>query len=163
MVAIDIIERIPVFTGLDRPTLVDLQDVIRRIHVPAEEFIFRQGEEAENLYYLESGEVGISVQMPECDRATVAIVSPGDCFGWSALVPPHRFTATATPLAESRILVIGGEELRIRMRRHSVLAWRVFENVSRTISERLAHARSRLAMSEWMHRHPMEPAPTRMR
>ena len=55
-------------------------------------------------------------------------------------------------MEESEVILIDGDELRWRMKRHPELAWRVFENLSGTISNRLSGARVRLITLEYEQR-----------
>lgn len=151
MLSADIIAKIPVFLGLDEPTIQELQEVVRRVHFSEGKLIFQEGKRARDIYYLESGGVRINMRLPG-RHGTVAIIRNGECFGWSALVPPYEFTASAIALEDSDVLMIDGEELRWRMKRHPELAWSVFENLAATISERLAGTRIRLVTLEYAHR-----------
>ncbi len=71
--------------------------------------VFRRGDSAEYLYILEEGRIRISVG----DLGTVArtIRNSGDLFGWSSLVGPGNYTASAQCLRRSRILRLSGRRV----------------------------------------------------
>jgi CRP-like cAMP-binding protein len=149
MISPSILARIPVFRGLPDLTAGEILEVVRRAEVTRGTKIFVEGEAARSIYYLERGKVVVSIAgRPGAAGGPVHVVEPGECFGWSALVPPHEFTAAAQAREDSTVLVIDGTELKWRMRRHPELAWAVFENLAATIAERLAGARVRLLAAE---------------
>ena len=144
MISPDILARIPVFRGLHEGTVEELLEIVRRVEYPAGAEIFREDSDAKDIYFLERGSVLVSIGTEAEGGGPVDIVRPGRMFGWSALVPPHVFTASARADEESHVIVIDGDELKWRMRRHPELAWSVFETLAATISGRLAGARIRL-------------------
>ncbi|MFZ0429523.1 MAG: cyclic nucleotide-binding domain-containing protein [Acidobacteriota bacterium] len=64
--------------------------------------VFRCSDSADYLYILEAGRIRISVG----DLGAVArtIRNPGDLFGWSSLVGPGNYTASAQCLKDSTVL-----------------------------------------------------------
>ena len=46
--------------------------------------------------------------VPGRDAVTVLTVEPGDCIGWSALVPPHRATSTIVALEPTTVVAFDG-------------------------------------------------------
>ncbi len=64
----------------------------------AEELIGREGDEANDLFFLKEGEIELRFEMPGRETGpemAISRVKPGDTFGWSALVPPHRYTLSS--------------------------------------------------------------------
>ena len=71
--------------------------------LPADAVVYRQGEAADNLYYLESGAVTIGAGSPDGEQAIVAVHGPGIFFGARSLgQKTHDVTATA--LLQSAII-----------------------------------------------------------
>ena len=63
-----------------------------------EERIGREGDEASDVFFLKEGEVELRFEMPGRESGpemAISRVKPGDTFGWSALVPPHRYTLSS--------------------------------------------------------------------
>ena len=82
------------------------QRFITRIANGAEEMsykkgavIFERGGDASHFCVLASGDVHIEVA--EAQEA-LAVSRPGEVFGWSALVEPYRYTATARCSQDTR-------------------------------------------------------------
>jgi CRP-like cAMP-binding protein len=65
--------------------------------------LFALGDAAESLYLIERGRIALSLPMRLAGRPRDVVVEEhdaGQTLGWSALIPPHRFTLTATaPIA----------------------------------------------------------------
>lgn len=73
------------------------------IALAAGDVLFGLGTEAESLYLIRRGRIALTLPMQIAGREEDVVIEehvPGQTLGWSALVPPHRFTLRATaPLA----------------------------------------------------------------
>jgi CRP-like cAMP-binding protein len=75
-----------------------------RLTLPAGRVLFTLGEAAERAYAIVSGRVSLTLPMEVGGREQDVLVeerNAGEMVGWSALVPPHRFTLTAKALIDS--------------------------------------------------------------
>lgn len=79
---------------------------IKAIHVKKQEVIFRPGQPAENLFLVLEGEVGLSLSGSEGHFVRLVVLTEGEFFGVSALVPGWRRVTHATALRDSRIAEI---------------------------------------------------------
>jgi len=70
------------------------------------EVVFAQGAECKGLYYIQSGQVKLSVLSRQGKEAIVALLGPSDFFGEGCLTGQTQAVATATALADSRIMHI---------------------------------------------------------
>jgi CRP/FNR family transcriptional regulator, cyclic AMP receptor protein len=70
------------------------------------EVIFAQGAHCKGLYYVQSGQVKLSVLSRQGKEAIVALLGPADFFGEGCLAGQRQAVATATALADSRIMHI---------------------------------------------------------
>ena len=70
--------------------------------------------------------------------ATVYTVGKGEIFGWSALVPPHRLTASARCQGKADVIMINGKELMEFLEKDRRIGYVVMKNLSALISSRLA-------------------------
>jgi SulP family sulfate permease len=75
----------------------------------AGQVLFDLGQPADALYLIRRGRVALSLPMLIGGRDEDVVIEehqPGETLGWSALVPPHRFTLKATaPLATDVLAV----------------------------------------------------------
>ena len=77
--------------------------------IPAGAVLFRLGDAAEAVYLIERGRLALSLPMRLGGRAQDVVVEEhdaGQTVGWSALIPPHRFTLTATAPLGTRVLAL---------------------------------------------------------
>jgi len=70
------------------------------------EFIVREGETANALYLIASGLVAIECNTTKGERATLAVLGPGDCLGELSLVDDHRPQRTASAVALERCTLV---------------------------------------------------------
>lgn len=99
--------------------------------------IFSEGTEAEYFYLLEEGRVSIESRLSRGLRFPIMAVSPGQAFGWSALVVPHQYTATALSLTPIRVNRIPKEAMLAMMRANSALGLVIMEKVASIIASRV--------------------------
>ena len=86
-----------------------------RMVVPAGTSLFRLGDPADRLFLVERGRIKLTLPMsvrgPEEDTF-VEERAPGQAVGWSALIPPYRFTLTATAaLYDAEVIALPREAL----------------------------------------------------
>ena len=68
--------------------------------------VFRQGDPADSLFYIEKGKVKLTVVSKRGKEAVVAILGAGDFLGEECLAGQKQRISTATPLSECRIVRI---------------------------------------------------------
>ncbi len=120
------------------------QRFITRIANSAEEqnykkgsIIFNKGEQASDFYVLAAGDVHIDIGATE---ETLAINRPGEIFGWSALVEPYRYTATARCVRDARVIKISRDLLETVIQEHPGEGLAVLKNLTAIIAGRLRYA-----------------------
>ncbi|MFH1242382.1 MAG: hypothetical protein V1689_08480 [Pseudomonadota bacterium] len=70
-------------------------------------------------------------------ETTVATVKPGQCFGWSSMVPPYRYTLSAYCASdECMILEVRRNDLIEVFERNYRIGYYVMGNLSRIIAKR---------------------------
>ena len=73
--------------------------------LPADTVLYRQGESAESLYYLESGAVMVGVASAAGEPIIVAVHGPGAFFGARSL-RSEAHKATASVLVQSTVIAV---------------------------------------------------------
>jgi CRP-like cAMP-binding protein len=86
--------------------------------------IYRQGDAATTVLYVQTGAVKLSVLSSRGKEAVVAVLGPGSFFGEGALTGAPRRLGHATAMEPSAVLVIDGEEMARRLREEPKLASR---------------------------------------
>jgi CRP-like cAMP-binding protein len=125
------------------------QRFITRIAKGAEEIsydkgalIFERGREASHFCVLASGDVRIEVVE---GQEALTVSRPGEVFGWSALVEPYRYTATARCSRDAKILKISRDVLEAAVKEHPSEGIAVLKNLTGIIASRLRYAYRQLA------------------
>jgi CRP/FNR family transcriptional regulator, cyclic AMP receptor protein len=68
--------------------------------------VFSQGDRSDSVFYVQSGDVRLSVVSATGKEAVLGVLGPGDFFGEGALAGQPLRLATATAMTESRLLEI---------------------------------------------------------
>lgn len=141
MVSGDVLKDFQLFEGLDAGELAEVARLCRERSYEEGSVIFAAGGSAEDVYLLKDGEVNIQVELVLYDleaRTTVYTVRKGETFAWSALVPPHKLTASARSRQKSEVVTINGKELMNLLEKNTHMGYVVMQNLSEVISSRLA-------------------------
>ncbi len=104
------------------------------------EVLFRLGDEAHALFVVERGRIALTLPMQVRGREEDVLVEervPGQTLGWSALIPPHRFTLKAAAPLETDVLVFTRQALAWYFSNHPAVGYVVTRNVASVIGQRL--------------------------
>jgi len=102
--------------------------------------LFHLGDEADNIYVVMRGRLRLTLPMQVCEREEDVLVeegSGGQAVGWSALIPPYRFTLTATAPLETELIALPREALKQYFAEHPETGQAVAWNLSCIIGQRL--------------------------
>jgi CRP-like cAMP-binding protein len=112
-----------------------------RLIVPAGTELFRLGDPADRLFLTERGRIRLTLPMQVRGRQEDVFVeegSPGQTVGWSALIPPYRFTLTAAAaLQEAEVLALPREALREYFAANPAAGYKIALNLAVVIGHRL--------------------------
>src|SRR5512139_55455 len=84
------------------------------IRLSASQLLFDLGAVADSIYAIRHGRIALTLPMQVCGREEDILVEergPGQTVGWSALIPPHRFTLKATAVLETEVLALPRQAL----------------------------------------------------
>ena len=66
------------------------------------DFIFREGEEANQFFIIREGEIALEIYREGHDPLTVQTLKEGEVLGWAWLVPPYRWRLDAQAIKLTR-------------------------------------------------------------
>ena len=141
MISTEILKSFGLFSGLGQSELAGIAKLCRERTYESGSVIFTIGGSATDVYLLETGKVDIQIEFKIHDyevMTTVYTVGKGEIFGWSALVPPHRLTASARCEGKADVIMINGKELMEFLEKDRHIGYVVMKNLSALISSRLA-------------------------
>jgi CRP/FNR family transcriptional regulator, cyclic AMP receptor protein len=99
-------------TGFDAQKFLDSAGIAKRIvDYRRNEVIFAQGDQGENVFYIQQGGVKLSVVSKTGKEAVVAMLGPTDFFGEACLADQKIRIGSATAITPSTVLVIGRKQM----------------------------------------------------
>jgi CRP-like cAMP-binding protein len=141
MIPLDLLRNLPHFEGVGEESLRAVARLTEHRAYQTGEELFREGQSAETLYILASGEVDILVDRPGHEPVLTDTLRTGDVLSWSAIVEPHQLTATCIARTACEVLAIDGLALRRLCAEDAMLGFRIMHQVARELSRRLRSAR----------------------
>lgn len=117
MVSPELLRRYQFFSLLSDQQLRNLAMVSEEVQYVDKEVILEEGKPADALYFLMEGGIDLYYTVNEAyhaeDRMEVFVgeINPGEPFGISALIEPHRLTSTARSNGVSRVVRMSKEGL----------------------------------------------------
>ncbi|MHC4142916.1 MAG: Crp/Fnr family transcriptional regulator [Planctomycetota bacterium] len=102
--------------------------------------VLSHGEEAHDLMILASGAIELELPIAilgESRSIPFETKTRGDVIGWSALVPPHRFTLSARVVGEASVVVFPRSELAALLDADPRLGMQVMKNLASIAGQRL--------------------------
>ncbi len=144
----DILERSVIFGDLSHEHLAQLAGMCRPFSFAAGAVVFREGEEANELYVLDDGRVVLDIDVPcvggETTPSAVETLGPADSLGWSSFVDPRKYRATARCVNPSTGVVIPADALLEAMEDDTALGYQAMRRLAQTVTDYLGHTRLRL-------------------
>ena len=102
--------------------------------------LFRLGDLAQCLYLIESGRVRLTLPLQIRGREEEVLIEekgPGETVGWSALIPPYRFTLSATTAVETDVIALTPEALHAFFESSPAAGTRLCLNLALIVGHRL--------------------------
>jgi len=140
------IQELELFQRLPSHIINEVAELVVEESYPAEHVLFRKGEDADYLYLLEDGQVAVTV---EGERKIVfPIIESGAIFGWSALVEPRKYTASAEFVMDSKVMKLDGERMLRLFERHPAEGLLIMRRLAGVVARRLLESYQRLSVQE---------------
>jgi len=150
---LDIIKENYMFRELTKEQLAKVDAIAQEKTYEAGQAVFKEGDQAGHIYILEEGRVLLEMRIaPYPERspspsAVIDVVSKGEVFGWSALVPPNIFTLSASTADKCRVVAIDGPKLNELMEADPIMGYEIVKRLAKIAAVRLKRSREML-MSE---------------
>jgi len=136
-----IVDQVPLFAGLDRPALAEIDSRMRATSWAEGQDLYTEGDPADHVYILASGRAKTLRVTPDGEEHVVDLLAPGDLFGGTGLLGSRERTETVRAMTTVCALRVGTEDLRRILLRHPEVGLRALEATGR----RLELARAGLA------------------
>lgn len=102
--------------------------------------LFELGGVADHVYIIGQGRIVLTMPMTVRGQERDVLVEergPGQTVGWSALIPPHRFTLKATAPLDTEVRAIPRAALTAFLETHPSVGYRVARNIAAVVGQRL--------------------------
>jgi CRP-like cAMP-binding protein/1-acyl-sn-glycerol-3-phosphate acyltransferase len=136
------------FEGFDPQDLAELAGQARMVAFEAGERVFAEGEPATALFLLVSGAVELSFGGQAGQKgpgvAVQTLIHVGHPIGWSAMVEPYAYRATATAREATRLVALDRDMLERRAKANPSFGVALMRAVLGVVGDRLRATRLRL-------------------
>ena len=106
---LEALRSVPLFASLDDDSARDLRNLLSEESVPQNTRLFRQGDNGDAMYLIESGRVRISIRDHDKQEVTLAELAQGDFFGEMSIIDGRQRSADAKVIEDSRLAVLSRE------------------------------------------------------
>ena len=131
-----------IFKGLSETQLQRLTSAVKERQIPKNQWLFQEGSSADRIYILKSGAVEMLTKVNgEYELPINIIRSKDECFGTSALVPPHEYSLSARCAEDATILEIKREDLEKITAEDSAMGSIIMKNLAKNLLHRLKETR----------------------
>ena len=108
--------------------------------VPGGATLFPLGADADALYVIDRGCIALRLPMEVGGQPHEVVVEErgvGQTVGWSALIPPHRFTLEAVAIVDCTVIALPGASLRGHLQSRPDVGFAVMQNLAAIVGQRL--------------------------
>ncbi len=134
----------PFLAGMNRKELALLTDCAMIVRFAAGQVIFREGENANRFYLIESGRVALESAGAPAGTIEIETVHAGELLGWSWMFPPYAWHFTARAMEPTVAIFFYGTILREYCERNHSLGYELFKRMSAVMVKRLQAARMKM-------------------
>jgi CRP/FNR family transcriptional regulator, cyclic AMP receptor protein len=134
----------PFLQGVGERIAAQLAAVAKPFSAKPGEVFARQGEAAEAFFLIQAGHVALDLYTPNRGAVPIQTVGPGECVGWSWLVPPNRWQFDCRAVDRVSGLVFDAAWLRKRCEEDHELGYQLLRQLVIVMGNRLAATRFQL-------------------
>jgi CRP-like cAMP-binding protein len=134
----------PFFAGLEPDYVSFIAGCGSNVVFQPGDYIFREGEAADQFYIVRHGKVQMEIFVPERGPLVIETVSEGEVLGWSWLFPPYRWSLDARAVDVVRAVALDGACLRGKCDDDHHLGYELMKRFAPIIVKRLSATRLRL-------------------
>lgn len=145
MVHTEVLKDLDCLSHLNDEQLVKIAQIAVEMTFEKDSYVEKQDDVAEALYIVVRGRVAIEIDLPRHRKICIYVVDKGELLGWSAVVPPHAYTASSLCLEKATLLQLPRDPLLELMDDDIRLKASMMETISRIISLRLKDTRLQLS------------------
>lgn len=138
------LKNLKVFSAVPEEELLQVAELCEEVKIPTGSVIFRQNDQASDVYVIVEGEVSLVV----CDAISacrqIGVARAGELVGWSTVLERRLLTDMACTNTPVTALKFDGAELLNFCESHSKFGFELMRMTAFTIAERLSGVRNQL-------------------
>ncbi len=134
----------PFFKGLKKEYLEFIVGCARNVLYKPGDFIFREGEEANEFYIIREGKVSLEISAPGRNPIIIQTLEDMEVLGWSWLVPPYYWHFDARAVEPTRAIALDGKCLRNKCEEDNSLGYELLKRFVVIVEQRLQATRIQL-------------------
>jgi len=128
---LETLRTVNLFSTLDEDTLRLLQTSMQRMTYQPGEILCKEGDAADRMYVIESGEISVLKTGPEGQPAELTVLPAGDIAGELSLFGQSRRSATLQARTETAVWVMEHNAFQELLDQHAALSKALFTSISR--------------------------------
>jgi Cyclic nucleotide-binding domain len=136
LIGVDRLRKVEILQGLTEGELQNMAWFFQEENLPEGVSLCQEGARAEQLYILEEGSVRIYSER----LGQLNVDTPGKIVGWSFLVPPYCYTASAQTTRPSRFLIIKSPDFYYLIHKEPKLGVKIMDNLAQIMASRFKGA-----------------------
>ncbi len=130
-----LLEQVPIFSGLDRKHIKQLSRIMVPRTFKTGDVIIKEGDQGAGVFVVTSGKVEVVRGASGGKLQVLNTLGPGDFFGEMALFEGFPRSATVRCLEDTELLAMTRWDFRAELSSHSEIAMAVLEAVVRRLRE----------------------------
>ncbi|MBZ5660254.1 MAG: cyclic nucleotide-binding domain-containing protein [Acidobacteriia bacterium] len=134
----------PFSRDLQKPYAELLVGCAANVRFEAGEFLFREGDEANQFYLIRQGIVSVEIFAGPSGQTTITTMGEGEVLGWSWLFPPYRWKFDARAVELTRAIALDGKCLRAKCEADHDLGYELLKRFALMVEQRLDATRLQL-------------------
>lgn len=146
MITSEMLAEFDLFKDVSKEALTEIAGICETKKAEKDSFVFREGEKADKLLLLLTGSIALRVNLTSRpDSVTVSFLnSPHKVLGWSGVVAPNHYTASAYCEEDAELLSIPSDKFMSILDRHPEAGYKVMLRITQVVSDRLRNSRQAL-------------------
>jgi CRP/FNR family cyclic AMP-dependent transcriptional regulator len=128
-------------SGLDDAVIISIAGCGKNVVFQPDEYIFREGDQAQQFYLVKTGLVALEIHMPGRGEISFLTVKGNDILGYSSLVEPYRCLYDARAVEPVRAIALDHQCLVDKCEGNHQMGYEVLKRVMTALTQRLHAAR----------------------
>jgi CRP/FNR family transcriptional regulator, cyclic AMP receptor protein len=133
------LKTIKLLSYLNNSMLLNLLEITHIIEYKAGDYIFKEGDDAESLYAVINGKVGLEIEKDSSTRILIDNITQGMMLGFSALVDTEekKYTTFARVLTDTKLFVWKAQDMEALFFQNYEMGFLFMKRIAKIVKTRL--------------------------